>query len=365
MELRIGETIAAARRAKDMTQQMLAEAVGVSIAAVSKWETSASYPDITLLPPIARTLGLTLNELFRFHEAPTREMLTAESERLSAVFEQQGFAAGQAACETLLHQYPSCGALKSVIGALYFRFLGAALLERPDNADSFSQRIYCEILSLLEAAEQQSDDLSEALSARMLQVSVLMAQRKWDAAKRLLDTFPKQLIDPEPLYPTLYLEQGALDEAELASQQALFRHIAAAGMALSNLSTVARRRGSLEQASELATLYGSLDALFGLPGIAPWKLHLHIALDRGDIETALSYLKQYADAALQLPHASLRKLPLFSRLGSETSPSSDACNTVGRLILHTIETEEPFTLLAREPRYQTIVQNLRNALKTD
>lgn len=57
MELRIGETIAAARRAKDMTQQMLAEAVGVSIAAVSKWETSASYPDITLLPPIARTLG--------------------------------------------------------------------------------------------------------------------------------------------------------------------------------------------------------------------------------------------------------------------------------------------------------------------
>lgn len=160
MELRIGETIAAARRAKDMTQQMLAEAVGVSIAAVSKWETSASYPDITLLPPIARTLGLTLNELFRFHEAPTREMLTAESERLSAVFEQQGFAAGQAACETLLHQYPSCGALKSVIGALYFRFLGAALLEQPDNASSFSQQIYCEILSLLEAAEQQSDDLS-------------------------------------------------------------------------------------------------------------------------------------------------------------------------------------------------------------
>ena len=199
----------------------------------------------------------------------------------------------------------------------------------------------------------------------MLQVSVLMAQRKWDAAKRLLDTFPKQLIDPEPLYPTLYLEQGALDEAELASQQALFRHIAAAGMALSNLSTVARRRGSLEQASELAALYGSLDALFGLPGIAPWKLHLHIALDRGDIETALSYLKRYADAALQLPHASLRKLPLFSRLGSETSPSSDVCNTVGRLILHTIETEEPFTLLAREPRYQTIVQNLRNALKTN
>lgn len=42
MELRIGETIAAARRAKDMTQQMLAEAVGVSIAAVSKWETSVS-----------------------------------------------------------------------------------------------------------------------------------------------------------------------------------------------------------------------------------------------------------------------------------------------------------------------------------
>lgn len=59
----IGRRIAAARKAKAYTQQDLAEEVGVTFQAVSKWETDASLPDVTLLAPIADTLGLSLDEL--------------------------------------------------------------------------------------------------------------------------------------------------------------------------------------------------------------------------------------------------------------------------------------------------------------
>nr|WP_297284110.1 helix-turn-helix transcriptional regulator [uncultured Agathobaculum sp.] len=65
MELCIGTTILAARHTKGLTQEALADLVGVSAAAVSKWETGASYPDITLLPPIARALGMTVDALPR------------------------------------------------------------------------------------------------------------------------------------------------------------------------------------------------------------------------------------------------------------------------------------------------------------
>ena len=59
----IGSRIARARKAKGMTQEELANILGVSSQAVSKWENDASCPDISLLPRLAKELGLTTDEL--------------------------------------------------------------------------------------------------------------------------------------------------------------------------------------------------------------------------------------------------------------------------------------------------------------
>lgn len=64
--LKIGENIKAKRRERDLTQEELANMLGVSKAAVSKWENSESYPDITLLPQIAQLFHITMDELFDY-----------------------------------------------------------------------------------------------------------------------------------------------------------------------------------------------------------------------------------------------------------------------------------------------------------
>ena len=61
----IGPTISEGRRRAGLTQGDFAAALGVSPQAVSKWETGAGYPDIALLPEIARLLGITVDALFR------------------------------------------------------------------------------------------------------------------------------------------------------------------------------------------------------------------------------------------------------------------------------------------------------------
>ena len=53
------------RKASGMTQEQLAAEFGVSVQAVSKWETAASYPDIELMPRIADLFGVSLDELLR------------------------------------------------------------------------------------------------------------------------------------------------------------------------------------------------------------------------------------------------------------------------------------------------------------
>ena len=59
-----GEQIAAARRAKGLTQKQLADALGVTDKAVSNWERGLNYPDIVLFQPISELLELPLLQLF-------------------------------------------------------------------------------------------------------------------------------------------------------------------------------------------------------------------------------------------------------------------------------------------------------------
>lgn len=67
---KIGTLIAASRRARGLTQQQLAEELGVTNRAVSKWETGQGLPDIALLPALAAALGITVDELLAGETAP-------------------------------------------------------------------------------------------------------------------------------------------------------------------------------------------------------------------------------------------------------------------------------------------------------
>ncbi len=61
-ELQFGERVKQYRKAKGMTQQELADRLGVSNKSVSRWE-SGAYPDVPTLGPLARALGVTVDEL--------------------------------------------------------------------------------------------------------------------------------------------------------------------------------------------------------------------------------------------------------------------------------------------------------------
>ena len=76
--LKIGQKIKAKRRERDLTQEELATILGVTKAAVSKWENGESYPDITMLPQIAQLFCMTMDELFDY--ALTNKPLTIVTE---------------------------------------------------------------------------------------------------------------------------------------------------------------------------------------------------------------------------------------------------------------------------------------------
>ena len=86
MELNIGMNIKRLRLAKGLTQEQLAELLTISTAAVSKWEAKNTYPDITMLFPLAEIFGVTVDELLGYDEAKAKadvDKILAEYQRLN------------------------------------------------------------------------------------------------------------------------------------------------------------------------------------------------------------------------------------------------------------------------------------------
>lgn len=77
----IGTRIAEARKRKGLTQDQLAEAMGVSPQAVSKWENDISCPDITLLPQLADYFGISVDDLLRGASAPEAQIVPEEERK--------------------------------------------------------------------------------------------------------------------------------------------------------------------------------------------------------------------------------------------------------------------------------------------
>ena len=105
MELQIGNRIRELRKASGMTQEQLAELIGISFQAVSKWENNIALPDISLVPTLARIFGVTTDELFAYNLAEMRE----EIERYvneAAKLRESDPAEGRRILEEGLRKYP-------------------------------------------------------------------------------------------------------------------------------------------------------------------------------------------------------------------------------------------------------------------
>ena len=72
---KIGRFLKELRKEKDITQEQLAEKIKVSGRTVSRWETSMTYPDITLLPQLATYFNISIDELMRYEPQMTKEQI--------------------------------------------------------------------------------------------------------------------------------------------------------------------------------------------------------------------------------------------------------------------------------------------------
>ena len=77
MNIFFSENIRRLRKERELTQENLADFLGVSFQAVSKWERGESYPDIELLPAIADFFGVSADSLLGIDRAKSEKEILA------------------------------------------------------------------------------------------------------------------------------------------------------------------------------------------------------------------------------------------------------------------------------------------------
>ena len=93
MDTTLGKRIMAERKKLGLTQDKLAETLGVTAQAVSKWENDQSCPDITMLPRLSALFGITVDELLGVAktEPPQTAVLEGIVEDSKAEEDDRGF----------------------------------------------------------------------------------------------------------------------------------------------------------------------------------------------------------------------------------------------------------------------------------
>ena len=106
--IKFSENISKLRHEKKITQEQLAEFLGVTKASVSKWETGQSIPDVLMLPWLATFFDVTIDDLLGYEPQLSKEQMVKIYKDLCSAFVQEPFEQVMEKSKKLVHQYYSC-----------------------------------------------------------------------------------------------------------------------------------------------------------------------------------------------------------------------------------------------------------------
>ena len=346
--MQMNEVIHTRRRALGLTQEQVADALGVTAPAVNKWERGATCPDITLLAPLARLLGIDLNELLCFHENLTEQEVQRFSLEVMQIADRDGLEAGFARARELLRGYPNSDLLAYNVAVL----LQGLLLMAPDDG----AREACERqLAEWYARAAASDDVRLRDRASLMQANQAIAQKDWDAAERAIEALPERPpMDRRALRAQLCSARGKHEEAAELLEHVLL----AAGQEVSSvlLWLVDAEIAAGDMAAAEAVAQASEAVMRALDLWIGQAAPLQVAVKKKDERQAVERLRKFLDTIDRpwKPHES----PLYRRIAPE-GKSGTINERVYAPILKDLETNSDYDFMRGDAEFAELLAALQ------
>ena len=212
--MQVGEVIRKYRKSKNMTQEEMARRLGVTAPAVNKWEHGNSLPDITLLMPIARLLGISTDELLAYQQELTAEEIGEILKRATTMLEEMPYQDAFAWAKERLEEYPNCESLILQMAVLLDAERTIQEIPDPETYDAYINACYGRAL--------QSKDEKIRNGAADSLFHFYMKKREYEKAGEYLNYFSEQDPARKEKEAQLYSETGQIEEAYKTYEHLLF-----------------------------------------------------------------------------------------------------------------------------------------------
>lgn len=364
-ELNLSRVLVENRHKLGITQDTLAEYIGVSKAAISKWETGTTYPDILMLPRLAAYFDISIDELLGYEPQMSKEDIRKLYKQLSEEFSSIPFDDVMVHCRKLIKKYYSCYPLLFHIGSLFVNH--SMLAGSPEK----TTKIIEEAMQLF-IRVKNGDDPVLGKEALQLEAYCLLFLNRPNEVFNLLDTDQLNMNSSEPLLASAYQAIGNNKEAKRILQVGIYKGIVSLinflipymDLNIDNANIfeeTCHRIQFIIDAFQLTTLH---------PGLL---LSCYIIIAQGFItighqEKALDFLEKYTTLAI----SNIYPLRLhgdwyFNFLDEWIENNLDLGNILPRdnsIIRYSITkalTDNPnFAVLADNPRFNDMVLLLKN-----
>lgn len=355
MNLKIGEVIYRLRKEHHLTQEQLAQAIGVSVPAVSKWETGTTYPDITLLPKIARFFECSIDELMAYEQKLTPLQINQWLAECKELANKRLFDEMIEKCTGYLRQYPKSNELKLAIASFYLMEKGFA---PKDILDDLSKQA----ISLLEEVASGTD-ASLMNQANYLLAGIYIQNQEDEKAEKILLQMPRLTFHPDDLLIAIYLQRKENKEVKQRIQRRLFNHLSSIRITLGHYRQFCVKQNQSLMTERLLQIEGALIELFELEALfgVSYTLEKIIFFSRQHREEEImSELTKIID---QLEHTTMKMpTPLFGELELNESLQSER---FPGLLLQLIVTDPTFEGIRSRKEYPELIKRLEGILQAD
>ncbi len=173
--------IARLRRERKITQEELADFLGVTKAAVSKWENRQTTPDILLLPQLASFFEVTIDELMGYEACLSGEQIRRCYKDLCDDFARLPFSRAMEKARSLVHRYYSCYPFLTQMCTLYLNHYMLA------GDEEEKRRVLGEAAGLCDRVLQNCRDVGICSEAVVLKALLALQQGKALEAIEILE----------------------------------------------------------------------------------------------------------------------------------------------------------------------------------
>ena len=340
--MEIGEVIRRYRKRKNMTQEEMADRLGVSGPAVNKWEKGNSFPDITLLAPIARLLDITPDVLLSFREEMTREEINGLVAQADKMLRDGSYKEAFLWAKEKVEQYPDCEELMLDMATIFH----AQGLFKGIHEEEYDR---CILKWYQRALDSRNEDIRTRAADGLF--GFYRGKEEYGKAEECLAFFSKQNPERKRKMAEIYSLTGRREEAYKAYEELLFFAYQTVNLYFAGLYRLAEQDGDVEKARMVVDKIIGLVKVFDMGAYYEASAGMDLAVMERDKDRVIEIMEKMLSAVDEIEQ--WRRSPLYEHMTFREG-GEEFWGEMKRKLKEAFGDEESFGFLEGDERWRRL-----------